>query len=136
MKTLIPWQSKYETGIREIDAQHQQLVDILNKLFDAMSVGKGKEILESILDELTNYTVKHFSTEERFMIVYAYPQAMSHKDEHQTLVDEIKKFKTDYAAGNTKISVNLANYLKEWLLNHILGADIEMTQYLREKGLV
>lgn len=136
MKTLIPWKEEYDTGLEEIDLQHKQLVNILNKLFDAMAVGKGKQILESILNDLTIYTVKHFSAEERFMVVYAYPGISDHKTEHEALVDEVKKFKSDYTNGNTKITVGIANYLKEWLLNHILGSDKQLVNYLKEKGLV
>lgn len=135
MKILIPWKDEYCIGLTEIDKQHKQLVDVLNKLFDAMSVGKGTEILESILDDLTNYTVKHFATEERFMVVYAYPGVSSHRTEHQQLVDEVKNFKKNYASGNTKISVEIANYLKEWLLKHILGSDKQLGSYLKDKGL-
>ena len=69
MEAVIPWKSEYETGITEVDNQHKQLVDILNKLYEAMAVGKGKDVLESIFNELTSYTLTHFSTEEKYMVV-------------------------------------------------------------------
>lgn len=136
MNTVIPWKSEYETGISEVDNQHKQLVDILNKLYEAMSVGKGKDVLESIFNELTSYTITHFSSEEKYMVVYAFPDTQNHKAQHKKLIEEVTRFKNDYANGNSKISINLANYLKNWILNHIQGSDKQMGKYLKDKGFI
>lgn len=136
MKTLITWNEKYSIGIDEIDNQHQQLIDTLNKLFDAMSEGKGKQILESIFDDLTNYTVNHFSTEEKCMIVHAFPEYINHKNEHKKLIEDVNAFKKEYLNGNTKISIELIRYLKDWLLNHILGSDKELGNYLKQNQVL
>ncbi|NJM14282.1 MAG: hypothetical protein HC896_01855 [Bacteroidales bacterium] len=40
--SLITWNEKYSVGIKEIDNQHVNLVNIINELHDAMLKGKGK----------------------------------------------------------------------------------------------
>ena len=64
---LFNWSAQYETGILLVDTQHKKLVDAINTLHDAMKEGKGKEKIESTLNFLVEYTVLHFSAEEKLM---------------------------------------------------------------------
>jgi len=130
---IIKWVDTYSVGVEEIDNQHKKLIGILNELYTAMSVGKGRDMLDKILSELTEYTVNHFYTEEKKMIVHAYPGYRQHKDEHNNFVGKINDFKNQYAKGNTRITIELVNFLKDWLVNHITTIDKQLGDYLLEK---
>jgi hemerythrin len=132
---LLPWKEDYSVGIEEVDSQHKKLVEYINQLFEAMSVGKGFEALSEILNGLTEYTVKHFFTEEKHMVVYVYPDYKKHKEEHKKLVDEVAHLKKEFEAGNKKLTVEVVNFLKEWLINHINGSDKVLGEYLAQKGI-
>ncbi|NJM16690.1 MAG: hemerythrin family protein [Bacteroidales bacterium] len=92
---LISWNKDFETGIKEIDEQHRELVRYLNELWDAMRVGKGKSILAKIIDGLTTYTIKHFASEEKYMMIYAYANYEDHKKQHTQLVRDVKSVLKD-----------------------------------------
>lgn len=131
---IIKWVDTYSIGVEEIDEQHKKLVSILNELYSAMSVGKGREILERILSELTDYTVHHFYIEEKKMIINGYSDYMDHKKKHGDFVDKIDEFKNQYANGNNKITIELVNFLKDWLVHHITTVDKKLGDFLLEKG--
>lgn len=132
---ILPWKEEYSIGINEVDLQHKKLVDFLNQLFDAMSVGKGSEVLSEILNGLTDYTVKHFATEEKYMVVYAFPNYKNHKIEHKKLVEEVAQLKEEFENGNKRLTIEVVNFLKEWLVSHILGSDKALGEHLKQKGL-
>jgi len=59
---ILPWDNNFNTGIYEIDIQHQKLVLILNHLATSITYKAHKGELNRILDELTQYTIYHFQT--------------------------------------------------------------------------
>jgi len=61
---IFPWNENFETGVPAIDAQHRQLVELLNRLASQVAAGASADELDKILDELTDYAVYHFETEE------------------------------------------------------------------------
>jgi hemerythrin len=60
------WNDSFSVGVSEIDAQHKNLVLYLNDLNFAMSQGKGKEVLKSLLTRLVGYTQVHFATDKKY----------------------------------------------------------------------
>ena len=132
---MFEWKEKYVLGIEEIDNQHRNLVDLINRLFAAMQSGAGKDILDETLTGLVDYTRRHFMTEEILMGNYDYPELDEHIVEHHKFTEEISKFQQDYQSGNTGISIQLISYLRNWLDEHICETDHKYGDYLREKGL-
>ena len=61
---LFPWQKNYALGIPIIDEQHQKLVHLLNKLAVGLAYQAAKLEIKNIFNELTQYTIYHFQTEE------------------------------------------------------------------------
>ena len=133
---LLSWSPAYSVGIKEIDKQHMKLVDLVNELHDGMKSGKGKEVLGKILNELVNYTALHFKHEETLFDKYNYPETVIHKRQHKDLVDQVIAYKTDFESGKSLITLDLMNFLRDWLVKHIAGSDKKYTTYLNGKGVV
>lgn len=133
---LMVWKEEYETGVKLFDDQHKNLVNMLNNLLDAMKAGKGKDVLDKVLTGLIEYTVYHFKAEEDNFKKYAYAQALTdfHKKEHDNLTQQVVDFKKRFDGGEM-ISIELMNFLKDWLINHILVTDKKYGPYLNSKGL-
>ena len=72
---LIQWTEKYATGVDEIDDQHKEIFNQLNRLHDAITSGLGKEVIEDILAFSQDYAAKHFAFEEACMEKYQCPVA-------------------------------------------------------------
>lgn len=129
---FVEFTPEYYTGNEKIDKEHQQLFTIINRLYSAMREGKSKVILQEILDELLDYTIKHFTDEELYMLSYNYPRYHEHKRIHQELTDKVKQFRQEFMAGNSFISVELLLFLNNWLANHIKVEDFAYMRHIRE----
>lgn len=129
------WDGKYSVGVRELDAQHKTLIDLLNELFDAMQTNRSKDILGGALNKLINYTKTHFATEERYMTQFSYPDLASQKREHKAFTDQVLAFKQDFDSGKVSLSVQLTSFLKNWLVQHISGSDKKYGPFFNSKGL-
>lgn len=130
-KGVISWNEKFSVGVKDVDAQHMKLVDMLNELHEAMKVGKGKEVLSRILDSMFDYAREHFATEEKYMDKYGFPGALKHKQEHSEFVRAAKDFYTRYLEGKAT-SIEVYNFLQKWLINHILNVDKKLGKFLCE----
>ncbi len=133
---LITWTSNLSVGVKQLDEQHQKLINLINSLHDAMTQGKGKEALGNILNELINYTVYHFGTEENLFQKYGYMGYASHKQEHDKLTQQAKEIKTKFDSGEPVLTIEVMNFLRDWLNNHIVGTDKKYGPFLNSKGVI
>ncbi len=133
MLRMFAWNSSYMTGIASIDAQHQNLFHIGAKLHDAMTAGKGKTVLSTILQRLLQYTEGHFAHEERLMRIHAYPDFEAHKAQHDALARQVREFQARLESGQATMTVQLLYFLKNWLVDHIQGSDLKYAPFLANK---
>jgi hemerythrin len=129
--SMFDWKNEYAVNIGSIDAQHQMLFAIGRELYAAMSTGKGKAVLGRILDRLVQYTKVHFAHEERLMQLHGYPDFAKHKAEHDALVKQVQTFQEDFNAGRATMAVQVLQFLKDWLANHIKGSDFAYAPCLK-----
>lgn len=129
---FFPWKEEYKIGIEEIDSQHKGLISLINKLYQAMREGKGRYIVHEILKNLIEYTEKHFKTEEGWMEEYKYPGLQRHREEHESLKRKVQEMEENFMDAPPGFSIKLANFLKEWLHNHLLGSDKRFGDFLKK----
>lgn len=133
--SLIEWNESYSVGIKEIDLQHKKLVSYINQLHDAMKNGKSKEIINTILNGLVDYTKDHFNTEEKYMKKFNYIGYVKHKNIHDGFVQKVVMFKSKFDKGTESISIDLMHFLSDWLIKHIKGTDKKYTECFNKHGL-
>ncbi|MBF0469030.1 MAG: bacteriohemerythrin [Desulfamplus sp.] len=132
---LITWAPKFATGIDEIDKQHKELIRMINELHKAMKQKMGIQRSGAILDGLAEYTVYHFGHEEKLFKKYDYPEYSEHKKIHEKLVATVVAFQKDFKSGKASLSVDLMNFLTQWLKDHIMKCDMKYAPFLKSKGL-
>jgi len=133
--SLIVWHDGLSVQMKEFDIQHRELVRLINDLHDAMAQRKGSELLGKVLGSLVDYTKKHFAAEEKLMQQHSYPGYLSHKMEHDTLTRKALEIKTKFDSGKMVMSVELMNFLKDWLTKHIMGLDKKYSAFFTSKGI-
>jgi hemerythrin len=84
---------------------------------------------------LISYTRYHFTAEERLMQKYNYPEFREHQAEHVKLAGQVEHFINDYAEGETQIDDKVMEFLKHWLVDHILNTDVAFGLFLSKAGL-
>lgn len=130
---IFPWLAKYSVGIPEIDSQHQQLIRLINDLHAAMTTGQGKETAGRTLDELVRYTEQHFSYEERMLQQKGYSQLTPHQAEHKRLTGEVVDLREKYRNGAIALTVQVMQFLKNWLAGHIMVHDQQYAAELKKR---
>lgn len=130
---LIIWREAFDTGYVRVDNQHKHLVYLINELYKSLGAKNRDQQMRHFFLELFEYTVNHFSMEEMLMREFNYPNYMEHKNEHAQFIIQIKDFKEGYITGKKNINLEVLQFLKEWLLKHIMGTDKITFDYIQSK---
>jgi len=122
---LIQWTEKYATGVDEIDNQHKEIFNQLNRLHDAITSGLGKEVIEDIIEFARDYAASHFAFEESCMEKYQCPVARQNKEAHKQFIESINRIREKVSEDTDDAASVLELYhdLREWIQSHILKID-------------
>ncbi|XSG86329.1 MAG: bacteriohemerythrin [Methylohalobius sp. ZOD2] len=132
---LITWTAEqFGTQVGIADEQHQTLFDLLNRLDDAVKAG-DRATVGTGLDELINFVVEHFKTEEELMQQHGYPNYEAHKAEHDKLVSTCAQLQKQFHAGEAEVTPETTLFVKEWLDHHIPKVDRDYGPFFNEKGV-
>ena len=132
---FMPWSDELVLGLTEIDQQHRWLVDQTNALHDELSRSDPRrQVIGDILEGLVDYTHNHFIVEEVMFQQHGYPETPAHKAEHDaftgTAMDLLMRFE-----DGEEVSLEAMDFLKDWLIHHILKVDKAYTPFFKAKGL-
>ena len=131
---IIEWQPAFSVLVSRFDEQHKGLINLINDLHLAMQKGEGQVILGNIFSSLADYTKDHFADEERMMEANGYPEFSGHKSAHEHLLCRVVELQKEFVVGNSVLSVNVLNFLRDWLTTHIQGEDKKYGQYFNNRG--
>ena len=131
----IEWEDSFSVGVEIFDNEHKKLIEIINRLHLALLMKETDAVMGKTLKDLIDYTITHFAHEEDNMSKTAYPDFFKHKKEHDELIKKVQDYKTQIESGKTTISLSIMNFLKEWLMGHILGTDMKYKDFFAGKKL-
>jgi hemerythrin-like metal-binding protein len=126
------WNGKLETGIAIIDEQHKKLISLVNELHEAMRNRKAKDVVAHILKELGDYTTYHFSVEEKAFEKRGYPNRAEHEKLHADLIAQLSELMQKQAKGELAISIDVLDFLTQWVTNHIMKEDMKYVPFLKD----
>jgi hemerythrin len=124
---MIQWKESYRLGVDEIDDQHKKLFEIANRAYELLKndfVTDKYDRIVSIIEELKEYTVYHFSFEENYMDSIKYRKLLSHKVIHDDFIAKINEVDLDNVDENQdEYLMGILDFVVEWIEQHILGTD-------------
>lgn len=132
---FLAWSDTYSVHVKSMDAQHKQLVDLVNQLYESMKSGRGDQATNKILSLLAGYTREHFTDEEKLMQANGFPGYLQHKALHDMLTRQVVDLQRQCQTGKAKIGDEVLRFLKDWLTKHIVGSDQNYGQFLNAKGI-
>jgi len=133
-EVFFKWSPAYSVNIKTIDNQHLELVNILNRLFVAVSKREGDKVIAGILDALISYTQTHFALEERLLRQAQYKDLEAHMEEHQKLLAQLDHLCKKHLIEEKAIYFEMLSFLKTWLKEHIQGVDTKYSAALQQAG--
>lgn len=119
------WNQDYETGNTKIDDQHRLIFDAANMLSEAVRHGKEEGILNKAFDLLLSYVNTHFSDEEAYYEEIHSTLLLAQKDEHQSLINELREIWYERRHGSTDAGTDLDHWMEKRLIPHIIAEDTQ-----------
>lgn len=118
---------EYYIGVELIDEEHKKLFEIADSAYQLMKnefVHDKYDGFREILDELIEYTKKHFSDEEAYMESIQYKRIFSQKVQHQEFIDRLEGINLDDVDEDPEAALEgILTFLTDWLVNHIMIMD-------------
>ncbi len=125
---------KLETGNPTIDKEHRELIDAVNKLFDACSEGKGRTSMDETIKFLNNYVNRHFSHEEQLQQQSGYPGITAHKAFHKQYKQTLEEITARISVScPTIVELGKLNAHVSILISHINTEDKKLATFLNNK---
>ena len=131
--TFFEWSDAMSVSDPMLDQQHQKLIEIINTLHDAMATQSTQDQISALLNNLVEYTSKHFSYEEGRMRSTNYPHLARHQAIHAKLIDQVGELQKKFKRGK-RINMELMRFLKNWLTDHIQKTDMQYAPYVQEEA--
>lgn len=125
----IKWTKDMKIGLDVIDNQHRQLVDYINELEEVDE--HNSTAVSKVLNDVIDYTISHFSFEERLQNEAGYMFAAPHKQGHDEFVKRVIQYKERHDSGEI-IASELYNMLCIWLVRHIQRDDRDYVANVKE----
>lgn len=135
---LIPWEDRFALGISEIDEQHKKMLSIINKLYRLLEEKKNgsREEIAAIIQEMVDYAVYHFQTEEKYFELFGYEKSKEHIEIHNQYRTKVGDwFKRYSETGDGAVFFEISAYLQDWWVWHINNTDRDYVPFLKTNGV-
>jgi len=131
---LVTWSPTFSVGIKLIDDQHKELLDLVNDMFNHVVGDEYAErvYFKEIIQKAIDYVKVHFSTEEKIMLHTNFPGYAEHKKAHDAFVLAVVDNVRDFEAGKRLTLTEFTRFLKEWVLSHIAVMDKQYFAYFKK----
>jgi diguanylate cyclase (GGDEF)-like protein/hemerythrin-like metal-binding protein/PAS domain S-box-containing protein len=128
----VVWSSKFESGHEGIDAQHKELFDDSNEIFESiLSVKTKEEQLESLM-KIMDDLKEHFDYEEEVLREIGYPEVNYHAVSHMNLMNNAKLFIDKFQKDEVEIIEVLNFIIFEVIADHLYREDRLYFPYLEK----
>ncbi|MFZ1978521.1 MAG: bacteriohemerythrin [Bacteroidota bacterium] len=124
------WSDDLTVGDPELDRHHRSIVDAIGRMEQALEKNQKNTVTGMILFELQQYVEIHFAAEEKLFRKTGFPKAESHLAEHRVFQEKLEVLKEKFDSGDGSSSLDVMDFLIDWLTNHILTFDREYIPYI------
>lgn len=131
--SFFEWNEEFETGLVEVDKQHRHLVNVTNDFAKLVARNDvSLQVLTDVFNELASYTQYHFGEEEKLMAELAIDERHtgSHMQQHNDFLQAVLDLHQDMVTGREEAKVELLEFLKSWLVDHILDRDMCLSRQI------
>jgi len=133
---FMEWLPEHSVGVAVFDDEHKKMIAIVNRLYDCIAAGAGKDTLKTVTEDLIEYAVMHFRHEEMYFHDWDYPLAEEHAALHREMRQQVFKFRAEVDERNAgDLALEMLHFLRGWITQHIMVDDKKYGAFLVQKGL-
>lgn len=112
--SYLEWKAEYSVGIDSMDVEHREMIELINTVYAELEGRRDAGAIEDFLGEVHSTISRHFALEERIMREAGYEEFVEHKNDHETLLDQILDMMDasfeDTEKGLALLEANLSNW--------------------------
>ena len=131
---MVEMTSSFELEIKTLDEDHQNLINLANKITD--DIDKNDAVECSVLvPRFVKLSKQHFLREEALLVKAGYPNVQKHHDHHAGLndkMDHMVEF-SSVAANNPIAGESLKKELMYFIMDDVITSDMEFKDFMKLK---
>lgn len=116
------WNDSFSVGNQILDDQHKMLLRICQRVDECSHSNDCADEIHQVLNELMQYAVKHFLTEEKLLKACKFPMLDAHIEEHREYEETLTDLLMSATHGDIRTNETI-EYVLRWWRDHILGSD-------------
>jgi len=128
---LLRWNPEFSIKNEELDQHHQRLFYLLNSAYDSVMESAETHRINTIIEELSDYTNYHFCSEEEHMRQTHFHAIDDHIAQHREFAHTIEMLRSRSHDNDLDVARDLIIVLGEWLLGHVLKDDMGYSELSR-----
>jgi methyl-accepting chemotaxis protein len=118
-------------GVTELDADHQNLLDLIDRLSQA----QGYRQVALLAAEVADHLHLHFRREEDLLEAYGWPGTAAHRNEHAQFERRLADFTATLNHDNAdRFAGELRDTLTGWFQAHVAHSDMRYRDHMRAKA--
>ena len=127
--SLIDWRDEFEIGIPAVDAEHRELIAAINDLHRMLEKDAASDAVTAALGDIYALIAAHFALEERYMRDTQYDGFRAHKDDHETLLEDLRDIMDRVDDEGDYDESRLARELDDWFTLHFRTHDSKLHRH-------
>ncbi len=124
------WSREWESGDKLIDRQHQELLEIADRLLETSLEGKNNAEILKQLDVLLEHIAQHFEKEEIILSEIGYPEEAEHSRIHNDLINKAMNLKESFVKNEIRPSAFFSFIVDDVITGHMVSEDAKFFPYL------
>ena len=124
--SLIIWKEEFSVGVAEVDFEHRELIELINSLHDSARSGEDRDKVIESLGEIYAQIASHFALEEKMMRLSHYSALPEHKQDHETLLDDLRDIMDEVEDDGEYDEAQLSTDLERWFSDHFRTHDAKL----------
>ena len=128
--SLIKWKDEFSVGVAAVDLEHRELIELINVLDTDMQEHATQTIVMETLGEIYARISAHFALEEKIMREAGYDGFVTHKQDHELLLDELLDVIDSVDDAGRYDRAGLSRDLDRWFSDHFRTHDAKLHQKL------
>jgi hemerythrin len=127
----VEWSIKFEVGHERIDYEHKIFLNLIREasLLPQRRTTRDRVLMH--LNEVKQYALFHFTSEENIMFDVGYPDISAHKKEHHMLLALLDSRVYEYRSDAIELDAVVA-FLFEWFALHTTQVDTRLAKYIAQ----
>lgn len=116
-----------------MEAEHRVQFSLIRALQDAVEQRRDNKTIETLLEQLVDYSEAHFLSEELLMRLASYDDYEEHAENHHQLIDSLRATLQQFqSTGRIDLIEQISKSSMAFMLRHIQTRDVRFANWQRE----